>query len=195
MNINSKKLAIGTWILAAALFLINAFVLGSYHHIVTLLSSILSLILCGAIGFAMFRDKNDTVTAVIVVVYLILNASIPTIVLAVLVLCRRFVKNLAFIQKLWFVPALLGVLLGIITLTRIGSYYGTGGLGIIVLQALISSVIYLILGYWLIKVLDVVHKDTLVKQNQTSYLDDLLARGIITQEEYNEKVNKIKEGK
>lgn len=196
MQITGKKLAYATWAIAA-IYLINALV-NAGSGAVWVITQLAAIVLQCFLGYAMFREKNDKVTMVIVIIFAVLSFSIPVGILVVLMLCRRYAKKINFVQKCWFVPAAISGIVSIVNLVRVleyASYYPAGRLLLTVLIYIVNILTYLILGYWLVKELDIVDKGTRIKASQTAYFDDLLSRGVITKEEYDEKISSIKEGK
>ena len=93
-------------------------------------------------------------------------------------LLRRREKTASFAQKCWFLPALLQLIINLII-------YSANPIDLLSLVVEIAWTI--ILGYWLVKELDISTKEERTIESQNAYYYDLMNRGIISKEEYEEK--------
>ncbi len=196
MEISSKKLSYVAWAIAA-FYLLNA-LLNIASGGIWVITQIIGVVLQCLLAYAMYRERNDKVTMIIVIIFAITSLSIPVAILMVLVLCRRYAKKIEFVQKCWFVPAAIMVILSFITIINMLSYsdYYTGGQIFLNVVAYIANIInYLILGYWLVKSLEIVDvktkKEFGTRQSQLEYYTDLHNQGAISDVEFAKKKAEI----
>lgn len=220
-KITGKHLAIATWIIAVIELMIYfpriISILGNpyYVDILYIISSILIIVLQCILGFSMYRERNDGVTVFVVLLYcfvdilfpIIMNsfigfslmmivslvlALVPDCVLIIGLFARRKSNNVSVFSKIWFVPAVIHLACTLLSNILINGYLFNGMTSIAV-----SVVNFLILGYWLWSYLNYLTVKTdndfaqATKNGQIAYFDDLLKRGVISQQEYDEKISQL----
>ncbi len=197
MKITNKHLYTGAWIVAAV-YLINAIFnfgsMGAAWGFVQLISVALQCYL----AYAIQRDRNDRFTLIAVVVFVITSFNIPVALLLVMVLCRRYGKLVDTVQRLWFLPGASMAILGFNNISRMLKYNHLTSDGQIVLNivmSIVNVVNYLILGYWLIRQLEITDvkakKVEGDKADRIAFYTKLYQDGDITREELDEKLAQI----
>ncbi len=88
MEISSKKLSYVAWAISA-FYLLNA-LLNIASGGIWVITQIIGVVLQCLLAYAMYRERNDKVTMIIVIIFAITSLSIPFAILMVLVLCRRY---------------------------------------------------------------------------------------------------------
>ncbi len=185
---------IGLVILACAaanlvINIVNIKFLTTFSMITLLISTLLLFFL----GFAAFRGKNDIITLIAVVLYGLFALSIPMAILVVLLLIRRFTKYKTISKTLWFTPAIAAAILSLITFLRYGKAMVELLSPLYYVQYFLPIPLFLCLGFWLLKELK--DNDSEKHDKSVAYLDDLMARGVISKEEYDQKINDLNEKK
>ena len=211
-KITGKHLALGAWIVAAAMLFLNVRSIVSLskegelsYYIPYIISMVLAVVLQCVLGYAMYREKNDRFTVFVVLLYCFVDIMLPVLrnlrslafviknivpglippcVLIAGLFLRRKADLGTKIQKNWFVPAVVYL---VVAIAR-----GSG----IRLGTIIYTVNYLILGFWLWSYLDVRNRAGRAqetKEGQRAYFEDLLKRGVISQQEYDEKIKHLGE--
>ncbi len=196
MTITNKKLSIVAAIIAG-LYLVNAFI-NINSGIVFVITQLISVALQGILAYAMYRDRNDKFTMIVVIIFAIASLSIPVGIIVILMLCRRYGKKLELAQKCWFVPAAVSALFSIfsiVNLIQYSDYYSGGQIFMNLFMILINIVNYLVLGYWLVKSLDIVdmktRKSDASKEQKLTYYSKLHDEGVISDAEFEQKKNEI----
>lgn len=209
-KITGKHLALGAWIVAAVLLFINVRSIVSLgkegvlsNYIPYIISMVLVIVLQCVLGYAMYREKNDRFTVFVVLLYCFVDIMLPVLrnfrslafviknivpgliapcVLIAGLFLRRKADRGTKIQKIWFVPAVVYL---VVAIAR-----GSG----IRLATITYTVNYLILGFWLWSYLSVRNRAGWAheaKDGQLAYLEDLLKCGAITPQEYAEKIKHL----
>ena len=199
-KLTGKQLALCA--LIVAVYDIVFFVLHLSYGVSYAMVSFVGIIVQLLLALAMCRDKNDGFVSAMVLLFciteiilpilrsvaggyftsfaltIILNLVSPCVLIAGLFVRRKPGKGEA-VSKVWFIPAVLYLVLHI------------QGIGIGLLFGILN---YLVLGYWLWYELDVGHVQAVNNKvnDQIAYFDDLLHRGIITQEEHDEKIRQLR---
>ncbi|MCM1509061.1 MAG: hypothetical protein NC177_18275, partial [Ruminococcus flavefaciens] len=160
MNFTSKRLAYCAWAIAT-MSLVSIF-FNRPTSVVYLILKLISIALQFVIGYAIFKNKNDKITMIVVILYAITNLSIPFGVLVVFMLLRRYAKKDKLVQNCWFVPAIVYGVLSIISLVSIlknVSIYPAFNLFVIIISHIVNILNFVILGYWLLGKLTDINKD------------------------------------
>ena len=195
MKLKSVKLGFAIWFLAiiqlATLIpVIEAMSsIGTSAIVTSIIFPIIGFVMMFVLGIAVMRGVNDKMTLVVVAIFAIVNLSIAMGILVILLLIRRFSKNKTFTKNIWFLPGIIQTVFAVINLINYGVFTFTLKYLIIYLSSYLATVaLYFILGYWLLKMM----KYETSAEATIAYYDDLLARGVISAEEYESKTSALK---
>lgn len=202
----NKQLAIGVWGIAGFNFILSTVVTFLVSHTIAALSlvtGLLSMVILVALGYAIYRDKNDKTTFIIMIVFGVLSLNLSIAVLFIMVLLRRGTiktKNLQQtrekIRRLWYLPVIIsgiGIIISFIftmSSAPASSVPAYNILGTIV-PGILTTIFILILSHWMIVRLGDVNKN----DETAAYYKDLLERNVITQDEYDQKTAELEGGK
>jgi hypothetical protein len=91
MKITNKKLAFIAWGIAAFYLLLAIY--NAQFSSVNLITGLISVILQGILGYAIYRDQNDRFTFIVVIIFAVTSVSIPVALIIALMLIRKYVKK------------------------------------------------------------------------------------------------------
>lgn len=183
MKISGKKLAVALAIITVMqmFFLLQA--RGIYLAV-----NLITIVLYGIMAYAMYRERNDTFTMIVVIVYAVVQFNIPVAILLGLAICIRYNKMAEMATKMWFVPSAVFVVLRINTFVDAFKYGRGISFVLPVLTVLLPAMLYLILGYWLIRSLGIIsvksRKKQAEKEREIEYYEQLYRDGVLTKEEF-----------
>lgn len=98
---------------------------------INLITGHISVVLQAILGYAIYRDRNDKFTFV-VIIFAVTSLSIPVVLIIALMLVRKYAKKSDWTPKCRFVPTAVSGLFSLFNLIRVASsfefiieYYGT----------------------------------------------------------------------
>lgn len=198
MKLSNKTLAFTAWGITA-FYLLQA-IFNAQFSIINLITGLISVILQAILGYAILRDRNDKFTLVVVIIFAVTSLSIPVALIIALMLVRKYAKKSDWAPKCWFVPAVVSGLFSLINLINVSSsfefmieYYGALYPIMTILGYLVNILNFLILGYWLVKSLDIRDKKTVSYDSQLAYYADLHNQGILSDAEFEAKKAEIEQ--
>ena len=192
MKLSNKTLAFTAWGITA-FYLLQA-IFNAQFSIRNLITGLISVVLQAILGYAIYRDRNDKFTFVVVIIFTVTNLSIPVALIIALMLVRKYAKKSDWAPKCWFVPAAVSGLFSLINLIEfMTKYYGALYHMMTILGYLVNILNFLILGYWLVKSLDIRDKKTVSHDSQLAYYADLHNQGILSDAEFEAKKAEIEQ--
>ena len=205
MKLSNKTLAFATW--GVSLFYLLQAICNSQFSMVNLITGLISVILQVILGFAIYRDRNDKFTFVVIIIFAATSLSIPVALIIALMLVRKYAKKNDWATKCWFVPATVSALFSLINFIRVASsfeymieWYGALYPIMTILGYLVNILNFLVLGYWLIKSLDIRTKAQINEGinnekavNKLAFYEDLRNRGVLSDSEFEAKKAEIEQ--
>ncbi len=136
----NQKLACGLWALTVLNVLFILLIAGpAAFGPLNIIASLLQLFL----GYIVYRDRNDTLTAITVVLITLMSLNFAALSAFIIRLVMRKSTRPEGLRKYWYIPAVIAIvcsLLGII------SYFSIVG----IINLILNALYYLIFGYWFI---------------------------------------------
>ena len=177
--------AIGVWIAAAW----SLYWMLSSPWIISVLR-VLSLLSLAAVGFVMFRNREDTIALGIIIAYGVLNLSLASVLLLGLYLIKRFKPQMLLslgkaLTVICYLPFIF-----LIIYTLISAVIDIGQIGEIILYNLANLIMSYSLCSWLhneLKPTFNAEKASAGKNKKIAYYEDLYRQGAISEEEFAKK--------
>ncbi len=153
MNTINQKLAYGLWAVSGISIIIYIVdyipIMYDIGEIYVIIPSVLAAFFQFFLGYhSILRDNNDKLTMISVIMITLLRIDFAGIVAIVLRLLLRQKRESETIRNVWFVPAIVSGVLGLITLFTAFRF-------VYLVKLTLNAVYYLIFGYWFIKYLKV----------------------------------------
>lgn len=153
MNTINQKLAYGLWAVSGISIIIYIVdyipIMYDIGEIYVIIPSVLAAFFQFFLGYhSILRDNNDKLTMISVIMITLFRIDFTGIVAIVLRLLLRQKRESETIRNVWFVPAIVSGVLGLITLFTAFRF-------VYLVKLTLNAVYYLIFGYWFIKYLKV----------------------------------------
>ena len=188
-NISNKKLAYFVWFVAAFNLFQNIFYADIFT--ITLITGIVFATLEVFLGYAIFRERNDALPLITIIVLAAVGLNITFALIAALMLAKKFLKNNTWASKCWFVPAAIAVVSFLISLISIIFHMPNSAMAI--LGSIFNIFNYLILGYWFVKITSIEPQEKISKKSQLSYYAGLHDQGVLSDVEFEAKKAEIEQ--
>lgn len=190
-TLSNKTLSVIAWAVAAVQLLCMFLSMRGFY-ILPLVLNLLPVVLMCIFAMLIQKDRRDTVTLVLVLVFAVVNLSIPSVLLAGLFLFKRFEKKPRSLNSCWILPSLAEALFGGINIGLVLAYESQQTYLPAILGFIAALATYYILGYWLFnnaadRQAQERDKQTASLNKQLAYYNDLYQQGAITADELEKK--------